>query len=162
MTIAELMIPELKAEAAMTRRLLERVPDDRFGFTPGHGLHTIGWNANHLASIAGWGVTMVQDDFLDLAPPGVTAEPTPEATTTAAVLATFDANLAKSLAALEGVPDSKMDEDWSLKHGGHTLLTMKKGPCLRKWLFTHQAHHRGILSAYLKMVGVKFSSIYEE
>jgi uncharacterized damage-inducible protein DinB len=46
--------------------------------------------------------------------------------------------------------------------GGQTLFTMKKGDCLRKWVFCHSAHHRGILSVYLRMAAVQFRSIYEE
>ncbi|MGL4553307.1 MAG: DinB family protein [Gemmataceae bacterium] len=38
---------------------------------------------------------------------------------------------------------------------------MKKGDCLRKWVFSHTAHHRGILSAYLRLAGVPHTSIYE-
>ena len=54
MTIAQLMLPELKAEAAMTRKLIAKVPNDKLAFTPGHGLNTIGWNVAHLAEIVGW------------------------------------------------------------------------------------------------------------
>ncbi len=74
----------------------------------------------------------------------------------------FDVNGKNALAALQGVPDSLMDEPWSLKMGGQIIFTMKKGDCLRKWVLSHSAHHRGILSVYLRMAGVQLLSIYEE
>ncbi|QEL13602.1 DinB family protein [Limnoglobus roseus] len=162
MLISELMVPELAAEMAMTRKLLARIPDDKLGWKPADGLHTIGWNASHLADIAGWVPLIVTGDGIDLAPVDGPAYVTPEATDTKQLLVIFDENVAKSLAALAGVPDAIMDEPWSLKMGGQALFTIKKGECLRKWVFSHTSHHRGILSVYLKMVGVPFSSIFEE
>ncbi len=163
MTIAELMIPELKREAETTRRLLARIPADKLGFTPGAGLHTVGWNASHLAEIVGWVSGIVRESGLDLA--AVDAEQQAAAARfadLAALLKQFDDNLAQSLVALEGVDDATMDEPWTMRMGAHEIFTMKKGDCLRKWVFTHTAHHRGILSASLRLAGVKHGSIYEE
>jgi uncharacterized damage-inducible protein DinB len=164
MLISELMLPELKREAAMTRRLLARVPAGKVDWKPADGLHTIGWNASHLTEIAGWVPMIVGAPGLDLA--DIDAEQ--QAASVAAgkdaalLLPRFDANLAKSVAALEGVGDATMDEPWTMKMGGQEIFTMKKGDCLRKWVFAHAAHHRGILSVYLKLAGVKIGSIYEE
>ena len=160
-TIAQLMIPELQREAAMTRSLLERVPADKLDWSPGGDLRTIGWNAGHLADIVGWVRGTLEHDELDFTDESAAAwmGPTDDL---AAILKRFDAHLADSLAALEGVADDVMAEPWTMKMSGHPLFTMPKGDVLRKWVFTHQAHHRGILSTYLKMAGVKFSSIYEE
>jgi uncharacterized damage-inducible protein DinB len=161
MTIAELMAPELKAEAALTRGLLEKVPDDKLGWRPMEGLQTIGWNAVHLAEIAGWVPMILGVSELDIAPVGGPPYTPPTASDVKDVLRQFDDNLAKSLAAFRGVPDSVMDEPWTMKMGGQTIFTMKKGDCVRKWIFTHTAHHRGILSAYLRLAGVPHTSIYE-
>lgn len=161
MTIAERMAPELTAEAAMTRKLLEKIPDDKLNWRPMDGLQTIGWNALHLAEIVG-GVPMTLNvSEFDIAPVGGPPYTPPTANDTKDVLRQFDDNLSKSLAALRGVPDSVMDETWTMKMGGQTILSMKKGDCLRKWVFTHAAHHRGILSAYLRLAGVPHPSIYE-
>ena len=163
MTIAQLMIPELAREAAMTRRLLSRIPADKLDFSPGGGLHTVGWNASHLAEIVGWLPGILSEPGLDLA--AVDQEQQQAAARAHdldALLRRFDDNLAKSLNALEGVPDAKMDESWTMRLGDQELFTMKKGDCLRKWVFTHTAHHRGILSATLRLAGVKLGSIYEE
>lgn len=160
--ISEGMIDELASETAMTRKLLERIPEDKLSWKPGGDLHSIGWNATHLAEIVGWVPGILQHSDFDIAPPGQAPYTVPEATRTNELIETFDSYQAEAIAALQGVPDFVMDEPWSLKMGGQTLFTMKKGPCLRKWVFSHSAHHRGILSVYLRMAGVQFPSIYEE
>jgi uncharacterized damage-inducible protein DinB len=162
MLISELMIPELAAEGAMTRRVLARIPVDKLTWQPTADLHTIGWNASHLVEIVGWLPGIVAASEWDIAPVGGEPAVTAEATDVSKLLATFDDNLAKALAALEGVSDAAMAEPWSLKMGGHTIFTMPKGDCLRKWVFGHTAHHRGIVSVYLRMAGVPGPSLYEE
>lgn len=162
MLISELMLPEFTDEAAMTRRLLERIPNDKLGWSPKEGLHTIGWNASHLVEIISWVPATLTQSEIDLAPVGAEPYVTPEAKSVQELLTRFDGNVKKSLAALQGVSDAVMAEPWSLKMGGQTLFTITKNVCLRKWVFSHTAHHRGILSTYLKLAGVQFSSLYEE
>lgn len=161
MLISELMRTELAREMAVTRKLLAMVPDDKTDWSPGSGLQTIGWNASHLAEIAGWLPGILSEPELDIAPPGSEALPPPAKKTVAELLTHFDANVAGTLAALKGVPDAVMAEPWTMKAGGQLLFTMTKGDCLRKWVFSHTAHHRGILSAYLRMAGVPHDSLYE-
>lgn len=162
MSISELMIAELKTEAAMTRSLLAKVPDDKLTWQPGEDLHTIGWNVAHIVEIIGWVPGIVTQSEWDIAPVGGEPYVAPAATNMELMLKTFDENLSQAISSLQGVPDSVMDESWSLKMGGQTFFTMKKGDCIRKWVFTHTAHHRGILSAYMRLAGLKFPSIYEE
>ena len=160
--ISEMMADELAGEMAMTRRLLARIPGDKLAWKPADELHTIGWNAAHLTETIGWIPGILAEGSFDMAPVGGEPYVTPEATDVLQVLEKFDAYQAAALAALQGVPDSVMGEPWSLKMGGQTLFTMRKGDCIRKWVFSHSAHHRGILSVYLRMAGVLFPSIYEE
>ncbi len=162
MLISELMTAELPGEMAMTRRLLERVPDEKLKWKPPGELHTIVWNATHLVEIIGWVPGVIGQSEFDIAPVGVEPCVAPEVTQMSQLLATFDAGCDAAIDSLKGVPDSVMHEHWSLKMGGQTLFTMSKGDCIRKWVFSHSAHHRGILSAYLRMAGLEFPSIYEE
>lgn len=162
MMISELMAEELPREMAMTRSLLATIPDDKLLWKPSETLHTIGWNADHIVEIIGWVPGILNANEWDIAPVG--AEPyTPIVSTQVSeILDRFDNHSRAAIEALQGVPDSEMAEPWSLMMGGQTLFTMKKGDCIRKWVFCHSAHHRGILSVYLKMAGIEFTSIYEQ
>lgn len=160
MLISEHMARELESELAMTRQLLLKIPDDKLTWAPPGGLHSIGWNATHLVEIVGWVPGIVQQSDWDIAPGGE-ATVAADATETGELIKRFDEHRDQAMQALHGVPDSAMNEPWSLKMGGHVLFTMEKGDCLRKWVFGHSAHHRGILSVYLRMAGLQFPSIYE-
>ena len=162
MLISELMATELASEMAMTRNLLERIPNDKLDWQPPCDLHSIAWNASHLAAIIGWAPGILGQSEWDIAPVGGEAYVAPEVTETNQLLDVFDENGKKAICALQGVPDSVMGELWSLMMGGQILFTMPKGDCFRKWVFSHSAHHRGILSVYLRMAGLQFPSIYEE
>lgn len=162
MLISEMIAHELPTETRMTRSLLARITDDMLGWKPSSELHTVGWNASHLAEIVGWIPGIVGGSEWDIAPVGGEPFKMFEAKSTSELLEAFDINVSMALVTLKGIPDSTMSEDWCLKMGGETLFMMKKGDCIRKWVFSHSAHHRGILSAYLRLAGVQFPSIYEE
>ena len=162
MLISELMAAELPIEASMTRRLLARIPDEKLEWKPPGELHSIGWNANHLVEILGWVPGIVGQSEWDIAPVGEEPYVAPAVKHVNELLDMFDVANRTATDALRGVFDSVMDEPWSLKMGGQILFTMQKGDCIRKWVFSHSAHHRGILSSYLRMAGLQFPSIYEE
>jgi len=162
MLIFELMATELTSEMAITRSLLARIPKEKLDWQPPGDLHSIAWNAAHLVEIVGWVPGILGESEWDIAPVGGEAYVVPAVTETSQLLELFDDHGKKAIIALAGVPDSVMDEPWSLKMGGQVLFTLNKGACLRKWVFSHSAHHRGILAVYLRMAGVQFPSIYEE
>jgi uncharacterized damage-inducible protein DinB len=162
MLISELMSAELPGELAMTRGLLSRIPDDKLEWKPQGELHSIVWNANHLVEIMGWVPGIVGQNDWDIAPIGEEPYVAPAVTQAGQLVELFDIHSKAAIDIVEGVPDSVMHEPWSLKMAGQTLFTMSKGDCIRKWVFSHSAHHRGVLSAYLRMAGLQFPSIYEE
>jgi len=164
MNIAGHMKAELKSEAEMTRRLIARIPADKLRFSPGHGLHTIGWNASHLVSVLEWVPGILNAPGMDLAEVDaeLVAATLARETDLTALLTSFDENLTMSLAALEVASDAQMDEPWTMSMGEQVLFTMNKGDCLNKWVFIHTGHHRGILSVLLRLAGVEHGSIYEE
>src|SRR5215510_2519296 len=69
MSISASLLPEFDQEMANTRKVLERVPDDKFDWKPHEKSGTLGWMANHLANIPTWTGFAINQDSLDLAPP---------------------------------------------------------------------------------------------
>ena len=70
MTYAETLLPEFDQEMANTRKVLERLPDDKLDWQAHPKSHTIGWNANHVADIPNWLVAVLTTPSLDIAPVG--------------------------------------------------------------------------------------------
>src|SRR5205085_4522685 len=70
MNYAETILPEFDREMANTRKVLERVPEDKLDWQAHPKSHTIGWNANHLAEILGWVVGVLTAPSWDITPIG--------------------------------------------------------------------------------------------
>src|ERR1700687_5740032 len=89
MAIRDALLPEFDHEMANTRKTLERVPDDKFGWKPHEKSSAMGGLAAHLANLPSWAGLTISQDSLDLAPGG---EPVrqPPLNTQSEVLATFD------------------------------------------------------------------------
>ncbi|HWP86175.1 MAG TPA: DinB family protein [Terriglobia bacterium] len=160
MSIAQSLLPEFDQEFANTRKMLERVPDDRLAWKPHPKSFSMGDLATHIAEIPGWmGVTIQQDSF-DVAPPGGPTYQRPQLSSTKEILAMFDKNLPIARAALAGATDQQLLGPWSLLKGGQKLFTMPKVAVLRSFLMNHNIHHRAQLSVYLRLNDVAVPGMY--
>lgn len=155
--LTESLIQEFERESATTRRVLERVPQDRLSWKPHVKSMSLGTLALHIASgpglISGWAL----NDKTEMA----NMEPTPEATSTAAVLAAHDEGVKKTKAALTTIGDAGMMKEWKLTApDGSTIMGMPKIGLIRTIVLNHIYHHRGQLSVYLRLLDVPVPSIY--
>ncbi len=156
MAIADALLPELDHEIAVTRKLLERVPDDQFAWKPHPRSFSLGQLAGHVATISLWGVTTIERSELDLDGAG---SPAP-ATSRAALLTIFDEQASAFRAALVGTSDAELTTMWTLKQKGKVILSMPKVAVLRSFVVNHLIHHRGQLSVYLRLLDIPLPSIY--
>src|SRR5262245_43265137 len=67
MPIKEALLTEYDHEIATTRRLLERLPDEKLDWKPHEKSMTLGSLATHLTTLPLWGSTILNDQFFDLA-----------------------------------------------------------------------------------------------
>jgi uncharacterized damage-inducible protein DinB len=155
MSISQALLPEFDHEMATTRKCIERVPDDKYGWKPHERSMGLGHLASHISEMATWAVAGLKQDSLDLAgyKPFV-------ATNTKELLASFDKNVADARAAIAGTDDAEYMKNWSLTKDGQTLLTMPKIAVVRTFVMNHVIHHRGQLSVYLRENNVPVPSIY--
>jgi len=159
MGLRDALLAELTQEMKVTRRTLERLPDDKLGWRPHERSWTLGELATHLATIPHWAMVAVERDSFDVAtgqeegkrePPGTTAE----------ILALFDANLTAAEGALQAVDEAKMGDPWSLENGGEVVFTVPRGAVLRNMILNHAIHHRGQLTVYMRLLDVPVPAIY--
>jgi uncharacterized damage-inducible protein DinB len=156
MAIVDALLPEFDHEIATTRKLLERVPEDRLDWKPHPKSWSLGQLAQHVATLPLWGAMTVNQVELDLAG-DFAVEP---ARTRAALLALFDTNASGTRAALTGKSDAEMMAPWTLKRGGQTIFSMPRASVWRSFVMSHLIHHRGQLSVYLRMNDLPVPSIY--
>ncbi len=147
---------EYQHEAATTRKVIERVPEDKFGWKPHDKSMAAGALASHITEIQGWTPdTLAHGEFkIDDYKPYVPK-------TKAELLQTFDALVAGTLKAMKGgVTDQALMAPWKMTQKGQTLLEMPKVAVIRTWVINHTIHHRGQLSVYVRLLGQPVPSIY--
>src|SRR5271156_3107414 len=120
MPIADSLLPEFDQEMANTRKVLERCPEDKFGWKPHPKSFSMGSLATHVANLPSWFVETIAKDSLDIAPPGAPPYKEDPATSQKELLEKFDKNVAAGRAALAGATDDRLMQPWSLLAGGHS------------------------------------------
>jgi uncharacterized damage-inducible protein DinB len=154
--LVDALLPEFDREMTTTRKLLERVPDDKFEWKPHPKSMSLGQLAQHVATIPMWGSVTITQPGIDLGG----SNQLPVMQNRADLLATFDKNVAETRAALNGRTDGEFMESWTLKNSGHTIFTAPKASVWRSFVMNHVIHHRAQLSVYLRMNDVPIPSIY--
>ncbi|GIU82162.1 MAG: hypothetical protein D6687_08440 [Acidobacteria bacterium] len=155
--LAKSFVSELKHEAETTRKVLERVAEEKFDWRPHEKSMTMGRLAGHIAEMIGWIEHVFKGDELDL---GKGDRKPFEPKTSAELLEVFKKNLQGALETLEKASDEEMIKTWTLRNGETVLLSLPKVQVLRAVIFNHIIHHRGQLSVYLRMNDIPVPSIY--
>ena len=155
--LAAAFLGELQHEAATTRKVLERISEDKFDFKPHEKSLTMGVLATHVAEMFNWIKITLETDALDFAAGDyVPAKPQ----TTAELVEVLDRHVAEAVESLNNAADETFMADWSLKNGAQTYFTMPKIQVLRSFCFNHIIHHRGQLSLYLRMNDIPVPALY--
>ena len=160
MSISQAMLPEFDHEMANTRKVLERIPDDKLTWKAHEKSNTIGWVGMHLAEIPGWVDFTINQDSFDVAPPGGQPYKTPPATSRKAILEVFDKNVVTARAAIAAAQDAQLFKNWSLLSGGQPIFTMPRIGVLRGFVLNHSIHHRAHLCVYLRLNNVPVPALY--
>jgi uncharacterized damage-inducible protein DinB len=157
MMIRDALLPEFDHEMGTTRRLLERVPEDRLSWQPHQKSMTLGRLATHIAEIPHWAQTIVKDSVFEMDPASFVPK---TAASRAELLKTFDDSVAAARALVAGASDAELMSTWTMKSGGHEVISMPKAAVWRSFVMNHAIHHRGQLSVYLRENHVPIPSIY--
>jgi uncharacterized damage-inducible protein DinB len=148
---------DVERELTVTRRVLERLPADKFGWQPHAKSMTIGRLAMHVANLPRWlADTFDRDEFDMASPPQMRNEPRDLAD----VLQTFDENAAAVKSALARTDDASLAREWTLRQGDKVLFREPKALVARRWCLSHLIHHRAQLCVYLRLHDVPVPAVY--
>jgi uncharacterized damage-inducible protein DinB len=149
MSIAQSLLAEFELQAPITRRFLERLPEDKLTWKPHEKSMSAGQLAYHLAFVPGAVIRLV------------TANPTPEPSlnfpqpaSRDEVLKTLAESVATVRECLSKADDASMNETWRLSIGGREVLAQPRAQFLRDVMLSHWYQHRGQFSVYLRILGV--------
>lgn len=153
--IVDSFIAELEREAAATRRVLERVPSDKYDWKPHRKSSSLGALAFHVANTPRVVAGLLAKDTFDygtVKDPG-TGDPSD-------LLVTLDKSVAAAKEALNGWDDAKAMATWKLVRGGEEIMAMPRIGVVRAIMLNHWYHHRGQLTVYLRLLDVPLPSVY--
>jgi uncharacterized damage-inducible protein DinB len=156
MSIADALIQELEQEAATTRQLLERVPDDKLDWKPHDKSMPLGRLATHIAELPSWGKVTIEQDVLDISE-GFT--PTILGSVTD-ILDCFDKNTAAFKELLTRTPNEELMKTWTMKHRDQDVYSAPKAGVVRSMVMNHLVHHRGQLTVFLRLNDVPLPMTY--
>ena len=160
MAIKDILLPEYDHEMAVTRRVLERVPVDDFGWKPHDKSFALGTLATHLANIPGWVAVIVEKPDFDLADTPPELRKTAPLATREEILARFDENVGRGRRLLDPQSDAELLAMWTFKNAGQTIFTMPRVAALRRFVLNHHVHHRAQLGVYLRLRNVPVPAVY--
>ena len=126
MTIKDTLLTEFDHEMAATRRLIERLPDEKLAWKPHAKSYSLGGLATHLANLLLWAGSILNEDSFDL---GVELPRNSEITSRAELLSTFDTHSKRVRGWLDKT-DAEYNGRWSLKRGGQEVFSMPRSTAL--------------------------------
>lgn len=150
------LIAELEREAATTRRMLERIPADKYDWKPHEKSMTITRLASHIAELPDWVAMTLHTKELDFAKGAYNPELFSE---TKGLLAYFEQTLASGLKSLEEADDEILSEEWTMRNGEKIYFTAPKSEMIRT-CYSQIVHHRAQLGVYLRLLDVPLPASY--
>jgi uncharacterized damage-inducible protein DinB len=148
-SIAQSLLAEFEVQAPITRKFLERLPDDRVTWKPHEKSMSAGQLAYHLAFVPGGVVRFVQNN-----PAQAPNFNFPQPASCREILAAFDESVSVVRSLLPNFDDAAMKETWRLFAGGQEVLAQPREGFLRDVMFSHWYQHRGQFSVYLRLLNI--------
>jgi len=155
MTIADSFLPEFDSEMASTRKILSRVPAEKWDWKPHAKSRSLGELATHVAELPRWGMRMKGESFQ------VGSEKPPSLRSADELVARLDQNAAAAKESIAGMSESDLAGDFRvLKPDGSVFFQLPRRVVPRTVLLNHLIHHRGQLTVYLRLLDVPLPTIY--
>lgn len=155
MAIKDSLLAEYDHEIGTTRKLLERLPDEKLAWKPHAKSMSLGGLGTHLANLPLWTDAILNQTLFDTAGIPHVAEKTSRAD----ILAAFDDNTRRVRGWLDKT-DAEYLARWTLRRGGQEMFSLPRIAAFRSFVLSHMIHHRGQLSVYLRLNDIPVPPIY--
>jgi uncharacterized damage-inducible protein DinB len=148
-SVAQAFLAEFETQAAITRRFLERLPENKLTWKPHERSMSAGQLAFHLASVPGGVVRFALEN-----PAQAPNFSFPQPQTRDEILKKLDESIVAVREVLPTMDDGAMNETWRLMAGDKQILAQPRKEFLRDVMLSHWYQHRGQFSVYLRILNV--------
>lgn len=151
-----IFLKELEEEAATTRKMLERVPVDKFGWAPHKKSMTLKRLATHVAELPGWVSMTLNTSELDFADNQYQPKVVESIRD---LLDYFETGLAGAKADLQKATEEELDKPWTLRNGEQIYSVRTKAEVIRM-SYCQTVHHRAQLGVFLRLLEIPIPGSY--
>jgi uncharacterized damage-inducible protein DinB len=156
MQIIPLLLKEMDQEAAVTRKFLNIVPAEKFGWKPHEKSMVMSALTVHIAELPSWVKMALTTSELDFAKMDYT--PTP-VSSTEELVQIFEKSYAEGREALSTAKENDLWPEWTLRNGEQVYSVMTKYEVIRH-AFAQTTHHRAQLGVYLRLLNIPIPGSY--
>lgn len=147
--LCRLFLPELEAEFASTRKIIEHLPESHGEFKPHEKSTPLSNLAGHLVGLVNTIIVTLTEPSYDfgISPlKRILFESRPQ------LLAEFNELADKAITALKNTSDESFSESWKLAYQGKTLFSNQRYTAYRMMGVNHMVHHRAQFGVYLRLL----------
>ena len=156
MDIIPLLKKEMQEEAVATRKMLERIPDDKLSWKPHEKSMNMQNLAVHIAELPAWVSMGLNTSELDFEKMDYKSTPV---SSTKDIVQLFEKSLATGLAALDKTKEEDLWPTWKMRSGDKILRVWTKYEVIRHAI-AQTSHHRAQLGVYLRLLNVPVPGSY--
>jgi len=156
MSTLQEFLQELTEESVVTRKMLERVPEDKYDWRPHEKSMTMKELAGHISELPSWISMAFTTDELDFQANAYTP---PALNNNQELSGNFEQSLQEAQEKLEAAKEEDLLPTWLLKNGDQVLMSLTKGGLIRHAL-SQTIHHRAQLGVYLRLLNISIPGTY--
>lgn len=156
MEIIPLLLKEFEEERERTRKMLERVPEDKWDWKPHEKSMDMKRLVVHIAELPGWVTMALTTTELDFAK--MDYKPTP-VNSRQELLDLHQKSYDSGKSALENAKEEDLLPIWVMRSGEQIFAKMTKYEVIRH-AFSQTIHHRAQLGVYLRLLDIPIPGTY--
>jgi uncharacterized damage-inducible protein DinB len=156
MEVIALLLQELKAEAITTRKMLSRIPPEKFDWQPHPKSMTLKHLATHVAELPTWITMALTTNELNFAANPYAPK---DVKNTGEILDFFEESLKSGKQSLEAANINTFTEEWILRNGDEVYDRDTRYGVIRVAL-SQIIHHRAQLGVYLRLLDIPIPGSY--
>lgn len=156
MSVIQALLKEMNEEAVTSRKMLSRIPEDKYNWQPHPKSMTLLRLATHVAELPGWVTMTLNTPELDFSKMDYKPAPVKN---TQELLDYFEATLEDGKKHLAAADPAQLDDLWTLRDGDHVISTRTKAEVIRM-AYCQIVHHRAQLGVYLRLLDIPIPGSY--